>query len=463
MGLFDFLNTKKQEKSIRVEPIAALPAQLVLRQFGASPVLYYGDNTDVYLRKGYESNHVIFTLADWCGKKMTVAPPILYRTKNKVAAKRYKQLMKANSFENVAEKVILKNLAFEEIEEHPILDLLNQPNQFMNWDEFVYGYYIFKQFVGNATIQGVWTENGINAGKIQQLWLLPSNYIQAYSGEGLNMIDYYVDSRNPTEKIPTEQICKIRNFSADYQTPGSQLQGQSVLKAAARLLKKSNEALDAETEALQNRGAAKLIFPKLNGEQLQNLADEVQVDAINEGMRKRLREAGNQGVVVNSIPLDSITIGMSPVDLQILETQKADTAFWASLFHIDTRVVLNSHESSTRDNMQTARLYSITDGVLPHLTALANALNNWLIPTYKEDGLFLDFDDSVFPEMQREYRETAKQMKEAEVFTTNEIRAVLKYGNYDGENGDKILVSTNKQILDDLSNVLPDSTVQAGY
>ena len=65
--------------------------------------------------------------------------------------------------------------------------------------------------------------------------------------------------------------------------------------------------------------------------------------------------------------------------------------------------------------------------------------------------------------MQREYRETAKQMKDAEVFTTNEIRAVLKYGNYDGENGDKILVSTNKQILDDLSNVLPDSTVQAGY
>ena len=151
--------------------------------------------------------------------------------------------MKANSFENVAEKVILKNLAFEEIEEHPILDLLSQPNQFMNWDEFVYGYYIFKQFVGNATIQGVWTENGINAGKIQQLWLLPSNYIQAYSGEGLNMIDYYVDSRNPTEKIPTQQICKICNFSADYQTPGSQLQGQSVLKAAARLLKNQTKHL----------------------------------------------------------------------------------------------------------------------------------------------------------------------------------------------------------------------------
>jgi hypothetical protein len=54
-------------------------------------------------------------------------------------------------------------------------------------------------------------------------------------------------------------------------------------------------------------------------------------------------------------------------------------------------------------------------------------------------------------------------MKEAEVFTTNEIRAVLKYGNYEGENGDKILVSTNKQILDDLSNVLPDATTPAGY
>lgn len=461
MGFFDFLS-KKQEKSIQVEPIAAQPAQLVFRQYGANPVIYYADNTDTYLRKGFEANHVIFTIADWCAKKMTVAPPLLYKVKNKSAARKYHSTMKAGGFDNEATKVLLKSMAFEEIEEHPILTLLKQPNQFMSWDEFVYGYFIFKQFVGNATIQGVWTDNGLNAGKIQQMWLLPSNYIQAISGSNLNIIDYYQDSRYPVEKIPPEQILRIRNFSSDYTVAGSQLNGMSVMKAAARLLTKSNESLDAETEALQNRGAAKLIFPKVPAEQLPGTE---QMDAVNTDMRKRLREAGNQGVVVNSIPLDSIEIGMSPVDLQILETQKEEVKFWASLFHVDSRIVMNDHQSSTKDNMQTARLDSLLDGVVPHLIALQNGLNNWLIPTYKEEGLYIEFDTTVFPEVQRQLRETAKEMKETEAFTINEIRKMWKYADYEGENADKILVSTSKTILDDLSNTLPDvaNLDAAGY
>ena len=39
--------------------------------------------------------------------------------------------------------------------------------------------------------------------------------------------------------------------------------------------------------------------------------------------------------------------------------------------------------------------------------------------------------------------------------TVNEIRNVIKYDAYDGENGDKILVSGNKKILDDIQFDLP--------
>lgn len=458
MGIFDFFKSKdKQEKSITLNPIAAQPAQLVFRMHGASPVLYYADNTDTFLRNGFEANHVVFTIADWCAKKMTVPPPILYKTKNKAAAKRYHSIQKAGGFENVADAIRLKNEAFAEVESHPILEILKNPNPLMNWDEFVYGYFIFKQFVGNSVFQGVWTENGLNSGKIQQLWLLPSNYIRAVSGQGLNVIDYYIDERNPSEKLNPEQICVIRNFSSNYQTAGSNLAGMSVLKAAARHLKKSNEALDAETEALQNRGASKLIYSALPADFDESLLpDSKTVDAINEDLRKRVKEAGNQGLIYNSTPLGSIEIGMSPIDLQILESQKFDIQTWASLFHVDSRVVLNDHQSSTKDNMQAARLNSLSDGVVPHLISLANALNSWFIPTYKEEGLFLDFDITVFPEIQRQLRETAKEMNDTGVFTVDEIRAIWKYANYEGENGDKILVGTNKQILDDLSNTLPD-------
>jgi len=425
--------------------------------------MYYTDNNDTYLRNGFEQNHVVFTIADWCAKKMTVPPPILYKTKNKSAAKRYHAIQKAGGFENISDAIKLKSEAFIEIESHPILDVLKNPNPLMSWDEFVYGYFIFKQFVGNSVFQGVWTDNGLNAKKIQQIWLMPSNYIKAVSGQGLNIIDHYIDERNPTVKIMPEQVCVIRNFSADYQTAGSHLAGMSVLKAAGRQLKKSNEALDAETEALQNRGASSLIFPDLKQDFDESmLPDGKTIDTLNEDMRKRLKEAGNQGIVLNSVPLKSIQIGMSPVDLQILETQRFDIQTWASLFHVDSRVLLNDHQSSTKDNMQAARLNSLSDGVVPHLIALANALNSWFIPSYGDDSLFLDFDTTVFPEVQRQLRDTAKEMSDTGVFTTDEIRAIWKYANYTGENGDKILVGSNKQILDDLSNTLPDTANVGG-
>lgn len=456
MNFLQRLGLQKVEKSITLNPSAAIPAQIVFRQYGASPVLYYAENTDTYLEKGFEGNHVVFTIADWIGKKMTLAPPILYNTKDKSAAKDYKYLQKEGSIESINHSIRIKNRAFKEVESHKILDVLKRPNPLMTWDEFIYGYFIFKSFVGNALIQGISTDNGLNKGKIQELYLLPSNFFQAVSGEGLTVIDYYQDSRNPSIKVPTEQILAIRNFSSNYRTAGSQLSGMSVMKAASRLLKQANEGLDAQAEAFQNRGAGKIIFPKTLQDGVPLPSNET-IDAVNLATRKRIKEAGNKGLVFQSIPLDSLDLGNSPIELGILDSHKYTSQQWASLFHVDSRIVLNDHESSTKDNMQTAQLNSLVNGVFPHLSAIANGFNEWLLPSY-EDGLFFDFDYTVYGEIQQEARETAIKMQSAEVFTADEIRAMWKYGEYGGENGDKILVSSNKQILDDISNTLPDVT-----
>jgi phage portal protein BeeE len=461
MGLFDIF----KKKSIVLQQSSAQPANLIFRMMGANPVIFFADDTDTYLRKGFEGNHVIFTVADWAARKMTLVPPILYNTKDKGAAKDYQALRKEGSHTNYIEALRIKNKAFTEVKDHPLLDVLKNPNPTMTWDEFVYGFYIYKKFVGRSVIQGIATNEGLNAKKMQELWLLPANYIQAVSGSGLNIIDYYQDSRNPAEKIPTEQIMIARNFSSNYTVAGSHLSGQSVMQAARGLLTKSNAALEAESESLQNRGARTLVFPTVPKELIGaaiTMPDGETVDSMNVALNKRLREAGNQGVVVNSLPLGVAQIGLSPVDLQILETNKMDIQAWCSLFHVDSRVVFNDHQSSTKDNMQQARLNCITDGVLPELEALKNCLNSSFVKSWGE-GLMLDFDYTVLPEIQKELRDTAKEMKDTEAFTINEIRDMWKFGEYAGENGDKILVSSSKTILDDLSNTLPDANVSAGY
>ncbi len=462
MDFLQFLGIKKAEKSLVLNQAAAVPAQINFRLFNASPLVYFADDTDTYLSKGFESNHVVFTIADWIGKKMTLAPPILYSIKDKSAAKEFHAMRKEGSIENHIQSLRIKSKAFEEVETHPLLDVLKRPNPTMTWDEFVYGYFIFKTFVGNSLIQGISTDKGLNAKKIQELWLLPSQFIQAVSGSGLNIVDFYQDSRNPNYVIPTEEVLQIRNFSTNYRTAGSQLSGMSVLKAANKLLKQSNEAIDAQAESFQNRGASKVVFPIMKDGSTIVMPDGVSVDASNEDFRKRIKEAGNKGVVVSPVEIGKIDIGMSPADMEILQSQQFNKQDWCSLFHVDSRIVLNDHQSSTKDNMQGATLYSLTDGVFPHLTALANGLNQWFVPTW-DDKLFLDFDTTLYAEVQRQQRETVKDMSDSGLFTIDEMRAIMKYGNYEGLNGDKILVSSNKQILDELSNALPDGTGTAGY
>jgi len=445
------------QKAITLPNHAAVPSQLLWHLMGGVPVIWYTGNTDTYLRKGFEGNHVVFTIADWCARKLAAIPPILYDTKDEGAAKDYKFLRKHLSIENIAQAQKIKARAFVEVREHKILDVLMQPNELMPYDEFMYGWYIFKKFVGKADIQGIAT-TGVNPG-IANLYLLPSNYIQAVAGQGLTVIDHFIDTRQPSVHIPTEQILEIRNFSANYQSAGAQLQGMSVMQAASKLLTKSNDSLSAQAETLQNRGARGILAPNLSGADLAGLQlpSGATMDTMNAEMRKRLSEAGNQGVITHSIPMSYISIGMTSVEMQTLESDKLDNAAWASLFHVDSRVVLNDHQSSTKDNMQTARLDSILDGVLPEAEAFKNGINAWMLPTYDNKGrYYFDMDYTVLPEIQRQLRDTAKEMSDAGIFTPNEIREVWKYDAYPHANANKILVATTKQLLDDMDSSLPD-------
>jgi hypothetical protein len=174
----------------------------------------------------------------------------------------------------------------------------------------------------------------------------------------------------------------------------------------------------------------------------------------NEKLRKTIKEAGNGGIALNSIPLGSLDLGLSPIDLNILASKSVDDKAWCSLFHVNSMVVLNDHESASYDTMQQGKVSSVTDGVIPELEALKNGLNSWLCPSYGED-LYIDFDYTEFPEMYEELFKVAERLMKTESVTINEIRDVIKYDAYTGENADKILVSGSKKILDDIMFDLP--------
>jgi phage portal protein BeeE len=421
---------------------------------GYRPLVYFGDETQVYIDQGFLGNHVIFTITDWVARKMASVSPIVYRVKNKTALKQYKAYQSNFNVKNIAKINELKKKAFEklELEDHPLVELLNKPNPTQNWDEFVYGYLVYKKFVGRCFIKGSRVENSVRTKGFQQIYLLPAQHIISESGEGATVIANYADKRQPLNKIATEEVCVIKTFSP----VAGGFDGTSIFKSARKLLQKSSDALDAETETMQNRGAKKIVFPNLTPDQLSSISmpSDSQESNANEKLRKTIKEAGNGGIALNSIPLGSLDLGLSPIDLNILASKSVDDKAWCSLFHVNSMVVLNDHESASYDTMQQGKVSSVTDGVIPELEALKNGLNSWLCPSYGED-LYIDFDYTEFPEMYEELFKVAERLMKTESVTINEIRDVIKYDAYTGENADKILVSGSKKILDDIMFDLP--------
>lgn len=455
MGALEWLGFGSKKKSIQVQDEQVIRVVFNGEMGGYKPLVWLTDNTDTYIQEGFLNNHVVFTITDWCGRKMASIEPLVYKIKDKSSLKKYNEFQKNFSPYNSVRITQLKKKAFElqEVEGlNPLKSVLERPNPFQTWDEFIYGYFVYKKFTGRCYIKGVRVENSTRTKGYQELYLLPSQYIQAVSGDGTTVVSHYIDSRVPNEQIATEDVCVIKTFSP---IDGG-LNGTSIFKSAKKLLTKSGETLNAETEIMQNRGAKKMVFPNLTPDQLANVsgASDSQTSSASEKLRKTIKEAGNGGIALNAVPLGMIDLGLTPIDLNILESKKYDEKAWCSLFHVSSMVVLNDHESASYDTMQQNMVLSVSNGIIPELEALKNALNNWLVPSH-DPNLYIDFDYTEFPEMYKEIFKVALDLRNSELVTTDEGRAVIKYDAYEGENGDKILVSGNKKILDDITFDLP--------
>jgi len=216
MGALEWLGFGTKKKSIEVQDSQIVRLVFNGENGGYKPLLYFADNTNTYIEKGYLGNHVVFTISDWVGRKMGSISPLIYRVKNKKAVKQYNTFQKGFTPQNAIRLSQLRQKAFElqEIEgDHPLMDILEKPNPFQTWSEFIYGYFIYKAFTGRCYIKGVKADGSTRTKGYQEVYLMPSQYIEAVSGEGSVVVDYYRDSRVPTERIETEDICVIKTFS----------------------------------------------------------------------------------------------------------------------------------------------------------------------------------------------------------------------------------------------------------
>jgi len=225
--------------------------ELLYTWLGTS-ILVNEENDTTYIRDGYQKNATIYSIVNLISRTAAVIPWQIYQVTNQTQLKNYKALT-SGSIDNASlfKSESIKRKALELTTGTKLEQVLNHPNPTQSYNDWIQEVIGFGKLTGNRYIYGIGPDTGPNAGKYDELYVLPSNLVQIESQGMLKPISGYKIIYNAIDNVPPEQICHIKDFNPDYTTAGTQLYGQSPLRAGLRSLTVNNESENAAIKMLQ--------------------------------------------------------------------------------------------------------------------------------------------------------------------------------------------------------------------
>jgi HK97 family phage portal protein len=385
------------------------------------------NNPKEYLDKSYLYNATVYSIVQKIVKKAKGVPFVLYEVKNEKAFRTY---MATKGASHTKEQVL------EEINDKEVENVLKYPSEGVTYNDLIEQYLIYKLILGNNYVYTVARTNGAIIG----MHTIPSQIVQIVAGTPLNpILGYKCDNWFADDTIPKERIIHIKNFNPSYSIDGSHLYGLSPISNAAATLTLDNNAVNSHLAAFLNAGVRGIITPT-------SMDAALGKDAAIE-LQKRYKE--NKGIAkFNDImtapyPLQFTPLGLSPVDLAIIESQKLTLRDLCNIYSVPVQV-MNSTEASTYNNMKEANKALMYDAVLPELDTWYEKLNNTFIASWnkaKNKTYHLGYDLQAVQELQSDMGELVTSLNTAQFLSVNEKRVALGYGELDDPMANEIIIN----------------------
>jgi len=312
-----------------------------------------------------------------------------------------------------------------EVDDHPLLKLLAQPNRQQagaDFREAVVGYLLT---AGNAYIEAVAVD-----GAPRELYALrpdrmkvvpgPDGWPEAYEYTAGGRTVRFTDP-GEGELAPILQLALFHPLDDHY--------GFAPVEAAAYALDTHNAAAAWNKALLDNsaRPSGALVYSakdggNLSSEQYERLKGELETGFTGAARAGRplLLEGG----------LDWKTMSLSPKDMDFLEAKNAAAREVALAFGVPP-MLLGIPGDNTYANYKEANAAFWRGTVLPLAAKLAGALSEWLTPAYGE-GLRLWFDPDQVDALSGDREALWARVAAADFLTVNEKRAAVGYGAIEG-------------------------------
>lgn len=405
---------------------------------------------DAYLNNP-DINAIINQIAD----KSNEVPYYIKKITDEKSYRKRERIMQSTkgdlSIQQLAQKKLFETKAFEAEE----IDLkLKRPNPLHTWKELFALYRIFMETDGNAYFYTVKAENGNNAGKIKQVYILPSNLVDIVLKKDAdtiiddNPIDFYMLSEGDQRiKFPQEEIIHIKYANPNYDMSGSHLYGLSPLRAALKNIMSSDSALEHNVKNMKNGG----VFGFFYSDDVNTPLDADHVTAF----KDQLIDMDNSPERLSRIAGASIKMGFTRMslnadELKVIDNLNFDRKIFANLLGWSD-ILLNSGDSSTYNNIQQEKRRVLTGKVQAGLLLLQDAFNTRLVPFLEgcDSSCVWEWDISEMPEMQEDMDKMIQWMKEA-YLTPNEIRQAVKYETLEIDGMDMVWIGAGLKRIDDV-------------
>lgn len=339
---------------------------------------------------------------------------------------------------------------------HP-LNLINQPNPFQVWPDFIEQFATDFLIFGNSYMGAMATENGVNAGIPQRIDILPPVWTEIVVGDFFNPIKGYKLTTSDREfDYNTELVLHLKNFNPDIKTNGSHLHGMSKLKPLFKNLAISNSGHDSMVYAFQNMGAFGIL--SILGEDFGE--GKTKAEQINASFKQKYFNKKKTGeIVITGSDHKWTSFNLSPVDMQILEAlSRSGMNIW-DVYDVPTVLKAGSTDK-TYSNYPEGMKILYQNNIMPFLDLLLVKISYWLLPKYGDKfagcKLKADYDGIIW--LREDMAKILTAMRNAEVFTDNEIRGAVSWEASDpSENmyADKVWKRAGSVLVDDINDA-PD-------
>ena len=422
----------------------------------------YDTNNQTYIDKGYNYNPVVFSVINQRSKKVGSVPFAIKEIENSDVKKQRDLLLNATKFDLTPQQEIKRRLFESKAFKQGYVGMpLERPNPLQTWSEFFELAETFLASTGNLYIYLQSPKIGLNEGVPIAWYILPSHLTEIVlkPKTDFQSIESPVSHYMLTEgleyvEFDAKDTIHIKYSNPNYDTNGSQLYGQSPLRAALRNIQSSNEAIDLNNKALKSGGAFGLIHSKgqspLTAQQAEQLKDRLKEMDSGNG---RLDKIAGVSAEVGFTRLSLTTDELKPFDyLSYDEKQICNVLGWSDK-------LLNNDAGAKYDNVNQFRKQVITDTIQPDLNLIQEAINSKILPRYKGyDNTCFEFDVTELPEMQQEVASMTAYLKESldrGVINRNEFRIALRYESVEDDNMDVFTVASDVITLDQAIHDMP--------